>query len=54
MSWSSAFTVSARSPPASCIRTTAPCPSSGVALCTILATPGRDQSRLSTSLKTLM
>ncbi len=49
MSRSNAATVWLRSPPASCSSTTPPWPSSGTALCTIASTPGRSQSRLSTS-----
>ncbi len=50
----SAFTVWLRSPPASCIRTTAPLFFFGVAHRTIFATPGFFQSSLSVSTKTLV
>lgn len=51
---SSALTVSERSPPASCMRTTAPSLSFGVAHWTIFETPGFFQSSLSVSTKTLV
>src|SRR5690242_3562449 len=50
---SSAATVCARSPPASCISTIAPASGLGVALRTIAGTPGRAQSLLSLSLSTV-
>jgi hypothetical protein len=49
----SSMTVSFRFPPPSCIMMIAPAPSLGMAALTMLATPGRAQSTVSTLVNTM-